>query len=81
MMKDYQAGAGKGYRDTESIKEQGSQRNTFGELLRDEEGIGVIEIVLILVVLIGLVIIFKEQINTLLQNIFEQIRSLSESVY
>ncbi len=29
----------------------------------DESGVGVIEIVLILVVLIGLVIIFKEQIN------------------
>lgn len=51
------------------------------ELLQDESGIGVIEIVLILVVLIGLVIIFKNQINTLLQNIFEQIESLSESVY
>ena len=81
MMKDYQAAIRKRYHDTESMKEQGSQRNTFGELLRDEEGIGVIEIVLILVVLIGLVIIFKGQINTLLQNIFEQIQSPSESVY
>ena len=30
----------------------------------DESGVGVIELVLILVVLIGLVIIFKKQINT-----------------
>ena len=36
----------------------------------DESGVGVIELVLILVVLIGLVIIFKKQINTLLENIF-----------
>lgn len=51
------------------------------EFLQDEEGVGVIEIVLILVVLIGLVIIFKAQINELLEAIFEQIESLSESVY
>lgn len=56
-------------------------RRALLEFLRDETGIGVIEIVLILVVLIGLVIIFKTQINELLSNIFEQIESLSESVY
>ena len=48
---------------------------------RDEDGVGVIEIVLILVVLIGLVIIFKKQINTLLENIFKQINSKSKEVY
>ena len=46
-----------------------------------EDGVGVIEIVLILVVLIGLVIIFKKQINTLLDNIFKQINSKSKEVY
>lgn len=33
------------------------------------------------VVLIGLVIIFKKQINTLLENIFKQINSKSKEVY
>ena len=47
----------------------------------EEDGVGVIEIVLILVVLIGLVIIFKKQINTLLDNIFKQINSKSKEVY
>ena len=47
----------------------------------DEEGVTVIEIVLILVVLIGLVLIFKSQINTLLNNIFKQINSKSKEVY
>lgn len=47
----------------------------------DEFGVGVIELVLILVVLIGLVIIFKKQINTLLENIFKQINSKSKEVY
>ena len=47
----------------------------------DESGVGVIELVLILVVIIGLVIIFKWQINTLLENIFKQISSKSKEVY
>lgn len=49
--------------------------------LRDDSGLGVIEVVLILVVVIGLVIIFKQQINTLLQNIFKQINSKAKEVY
>ena len=47
----------------------------------DEEGVTDIEIVLILVVVIGLVLIFKSQINTLLNNIFKQINSKSKEVY
>ena len=47
----------------------------------DEEVVTVIEIVLILVVVIGLVLIFKSQINTLLNNIFKQINSKSKEVY
>ena len=45
------------------------------------EGVGVIEVVLILVVLIGLVIIFKTQITKLLENIFKEIESQSKEVY
>lgn len=51
------------------------------EFWLEEDGVGVIEVVLILVVLIGLVIIFKKQINTLLENIFKQINSKSKEVY
>ena len=47
----------------------------------DESGVGVIELVLILVVLIGLVIIFKKQINTLLENFLKQINSKSKEVF
>lgn len=49
--------------------------------LREDSGIGVIEVVLILVVLIGLVIIFKKQITELLEGIFDQINSQSKEVY
>lgn len=51
------------------------------EFWKDEQGVGVIELVLVLVVLIGLVIIFKKQITTLLQNIFKEINNQSKEVY
>lgn len=47
----------------------------------EEDGVGVIEVVLILVVLIGLVILFKKQINTLLEGIFKEINKQSKEVY
>mgnify|MGYP000595748930 CR=1 FL=1 len=49
--------------------------------MEDDHGVGVIELVLVLVVLIGLVIIFKKQITTLLENIFKEINSQSKEVY
>ena len=51
------------------------------EFLKEEDSVGVIEVVLILVVLIGLVIIFKKQINQLLNNIFSEISKQSKEVY
>ena len=48
--------------------------------LRDDEGIGVVEIILILVVLIGLVIIFKSQLTSLVQTIFEKITRESAGI-
>ena len=48
--------------------------------LRKDEGIGVVEIILILGVLIGLVIIFKSQLTSLVQTIFEKITSESASI-
>ncbi|MBU5473566.1 MAG: hypothetical protein GX284_01755 [Clostridiales bacterium] len=41
--------------------------------LTEEEGIGVVEVILILVVLIGLVIIFKKEITALINDIFAKI--------
>ena len=45
------------------------------DILCDEKGIGVVEVILILVVLIGLVIIFKSQLTSLVNTIFEKITS------
>ncbi len=50
------------------------------ELLQNEDGIGTVEMILILVVLIGLVLIFKENLSSLVGDIFDTINSKSESV-
>lgn len=50
------------------------------ECLQDDSGIGVVEIILILVVLIGLVIIFKAQLTELVQTIFSKITSESGKI-
>ncbi len=50
-----------------------SLKNELRRLKEDESGVGVIEVVLILVVLIGLVAVFKTQINELLTKIFGSI--------
>lgn len=55
-------------------------RNEWKAFMEDDHGVGVIELVLVLV-LIGLVIIFKKQITTLLENIFKEINSQSKEVY
>ena len=56
-------------------------RNEWKAFMEADQGVGVIELVLVLVVLIGLVIIFKKQITTLLENIFKEINSQSKEVY
>ena len=45
------------------------------ELMKDEQGITTVEIILILVVLIALVLIFKEQMTNIVNNIFKTITS------
>ena len=50
------------------------------ELLNDENGVGVVEVILILVVLIGLVLIFKSQLTTLVNDIFSRIISKSSGI-
>lgn len=50
------------------------------KLLKEERGIGVVEVILILVVLIGLVLIFKSQLTSLVQTIFQKITSESAGI-
>ena len=47
---------------------------------KDESGMGVVEVILIIVVLIGLVIIFKTQITEVVNDIFNKIVSQTSRI-
>ena len=53
---------------------------TAREFMREEYAVGVVEIILILVVLISLVIIFKEQLTNLVRSILSKITKQSNSI-
>ena len=55
-------------------------RANMRDFWRDETGMGTVEIILIMVVLIGLVIIFKKQLNDLVKKVFQKINSDSNSI-
>ena len=42
---------------------------------KEEDGMGVVEVILIIVVLVGLVLIFKNQITSIVKSVFETISS------
>uniref|UniRef100_UPI0040576E48 Flp1 family type IVb pilin n=1 Tax=Acetatifactor sp. TaxID=1872090 RepID=UPI0040576E48 len=48
--------------------------------LQEEEGMGTVEIILIIVVLVGLVIIFKNQITQIVNSIFSKITSQTSKI-
>ena len=54
--------------------------NRMKALWQDEEGIGTVEMILILVVLIALVLIFKSKLTSLVNEIFDKITSQSRLV-
>lgn len=55
-------------------------RQWWTNFVGQEDGIGTVEMILILVVLIALVIIFKEQLTALVNDIFDKITSQSRLV-
>lgn len=55
--------------------------NTIQRFIQEEDGVGVVEIILILVVLIALVAIFKTQLKALVDNIFAKINSGAADIY
>ena len=49
-------------------------------LREDNRGIGVVEVILILVILIGLVLIFKTEIEALVGTVFDAIGGKTNSI-
>lgn len=64
----------------ESKGEGGYAMNFVKEFIYEEDGLGVVEIILIIVVIIGLIIIFKTSLTSLIQNIFKTITERSNEV-
>lgn len=56
-------------------------KSALKDLIEDEGGAGVIELVLIIVVLIGFVFLFKDKIGSLLNTVFSKINSQAENIY
>ncbi|MCQ2491469.1 MAG: hypothetical protein MJ087_00310 [Lachnospiraceae bacterium] len=52
----------------------------MNEFLMDESGMGVVEVILIIVVLIGLVLIFQEQLTKIVKNVLSTISNGTSAV-
>lgn len=55
-------------------------RLLWNQFWKDESGMGVIEVILIIVVLIGLVIIFKTEMTEVVNDIFDKIVSQTQKI-
>lgn len=53
----------------------------FKNFLMEEDGMGVVEVILIIVILISLAILFKEQITDLVDKILQKITKQAGKVY
>lgn len=58
----------------------GGNMNHLKRFLVEEDGAGVVEMILIIVVLIGIVLIFKEQLTDLVNDIFKTITKEAKKV-
>ncbi len=52
----------------------------LSQLWKEEEGMGTVEVILIIVVLVGLVVIFKSQITSIIRGLFSKITSQTDSL-
>lgn len=53
--------------------------NRIRRFIKEDDGMGTVEIILIIVVLIGLVIIFRNEITDIVENLFDQITQRTSS--
>ena len=53
---------------------------TFRQFIKEEDGMGTVEVILIIVVLVGLVVIFKEKITEIVNSIISKITSQTKKI-
>jgi len=63
-----------------NVRRQKIMKNTIKKLIKDNRGIGIVEIILILVIIIALVVIFKDQITAIIQDAFSSISDSQSSL-
>ena len=61
------------------MPEGGESMSLSKAYLKDDGGMGTVEIILIIVVLVGLVLIFREQITQIVNNLFDKITKRTDS--
>lgn len=66
--------------NSEIMKNLNRVKSIVGHFIKEEDGIGVVEIILILVILIGLVVIFGEEISRIITNAIESISGNADSI-
>ena len=57
------------------MKKNKNNLKNWKQFLREEDGMGTVEVILIIVVLVGLVVIFKDQITKIVSDLFDKITS------
>lgn len=60
-------------KDVRERMEKSGKLKGFRQFMREEDGMGTVEVILIIVVLVGLVLIFKDQLTSIVNSIFSKI--------
>ena len=61
-------------------EENMKQLKGLKEFWAEEDGMGTVEIILIIVVLVGLVLVFKSQITEIVNDLFDKITSQTDAI-
>ena len=62
------------------VKDKKNGMNSFQRFLNEEDGMGVVEMILIIIVLIGLVILFRDSLRSLVESILKTVTDNAKSV-
>ena len=62
------------------LQEKGEIMKTFKDFLKEEDGMGTVEVILIIVVLVALVVIFKTQITRIVNSLFDKITEQTDKL-
>jgi Flp pilus assembly pilin Flp len=63
-----------------ALRKEVAHMGDFCAFLKEEDGVTVVEIILVLLVLIALVLIFKEQLTKVVKSILSKVSSQADSV-